>query len=123
MKVERTSIDGMPAFLVESPGAPEAGVMFSVGLADEPVHRRGITHMLEHVTLAEVTRDAFDYDGMVDPISTAFQATGSEDDVVRFMAEVASALTNPPYHRLERERSILKTETVRLGSTPFSRTL
>ena len=38
MKVERTSIDGMPAFLVESPGAPEAGVMFSVGLADV-IHR------------------------------------------------------------------------------------
>ena len=76
--------------------------------------------MVEHVVLAEVSRHAIDYDGMVDANSTAFHAVGSEDDVVRFMAEVAAGMNSPPFHQLERERSILKTEAVRFGSTAFS---
>lgn len=120
VEVERASVDGIPAFLVESPGRAAAGVIFGVGLADEPLYRRGITHMVEHVVLAEVSRHAIDYDGMVDANSTAFHAVGSEDDVVRFMAEVAAGMNSPPFHQLERERSILKTEAVRFGSTAFS---
>jgi zinc protease len=120
VEVERASVDGIPAFLVASPGRAAAGVLFGVGLADEPLYRRGITHMVEHVVLAEVGRHAIDYDGMVDANSTAFYAVGAEDDVVRFMSDVAAGLHSPPFHQLERERSILKTESVRFGSTAFS---
>ena len=118
--VERASIDGIPAFLVASPGRAAAGVLFGVGMADEPLYRRGITHMVEHMALAEIARHAIDYDGTVDVNSTAFHAVGSEDDVVRYMAEVAAALNTLPFHQLERERSILNTESVRFGSSAFS---
>ena len=51
MAVQRTDVDGVPAFWVQGDGPLRASLVFRIGQADEPLVRRGWTHLLEHLAL------------------------------------------------------------------------
>lgn len=109
---DRSVIDGVPVFHLEGPGPLLAVLMFRVGLADETLPTRGITHVVEHLALDSAI-DRPDRDrvgGRVDAMVTRFSVRGTPADVTQFLADVTSNLSDLPTQRLELERRVLLTE-------------
>ena len=103
-------MDGVPTLLTPSPGPTHAGLTFRVGQADETLARRGITHLVEHLTLHHLGMADYHYNGATGDVVTTLHLQGSDDDVLRFISAVCDSLTDPPLDRLEMEREILRTE-------------
>jgi hypothetical protein len=122
--VEQIEIGGVPAFLANGTGPDRVGLVFGVGVADEPLPWRGITHLCEHLMLSEIDRHRHDYDGWVNATSTGFVCEGSTEDVVRFVGCVNRAIRALPGDRIEHERRILRAEAEsRGGRTRFTSSL
>jgi predicted Zn-dependent peptidase len=103
-------VDGVPALLAPSSGPTHAGLTFRVGQADETLARRGITHLVEHLTLHHLGMADYHYNGATGDVITTFHLQGSDDDVTAFLSAVCDSLVSPPLDRLEMEREILRTE-------------
>jgi zinc protease len=56
--------------------------MFRVGIGDEPLYRRGYTHLVEHLTLRDYDNPKVQWNGFVDLSRTVFHATGPQVEVV-----------------------------------------
>lgn len=110
MDPHTTSVDNIPVFWGPAPGPLRAALAFRVGFADEPLSRRGITHVVEHLALSKVGWRPYDYNGMVTPSQTVFYASGEPDEIVEFCAAVCDALGAMPYDRLPVELRVLRTE-------------
>ncbi|MFC7532409.1 M16 family metallopeptidase [Actinoplanes sp. GCM10030250] len=102
-------VDGVPGLFAASSGPLRVGLVFRVGQVDEPLARRGITHLLEHLALhsAGVTDH---HHGVTAPEFTEFRTQGSADDVRSFLAEVCASLRDLPIDRLPMEKELLRTE-------------
>jgi zinc protease len=105
-----SSINGIPALVAKSDGPVRAGLVFRVGVADESLSMRGITHLVEHLALFRHGAADYHYNGATGPTVTHFHMQGSEDDVVRFLNEVCRSLRQLPLERLAVEKQILRTE-------------
>lgn len=113
--VLEVEIDGVPAFWVPSDTRDlTAGIIFRVGLSDEPFAQRGFTHLVEHLALSALNVD-YDYNGFVDSTTTNFIVRGSTDDVLDFIETTVAALHQLPYDRLDVERKVLLAESERNG--------
>ena len=44
-------VDGVPTLIGSTTGPGHAGLVFRVGAVDEPLARRGVTHLVEHLAL------------------------------------------------------------------------
>ncbi|WP_328470780.1 insulinase family protein [Actinoplanes sp. NBC_00393] len=103
-------VDGLPVLYTATDGPLHAGIAFRVGLADEPLARRGLTHLVEHLALNfRGVADNHSYSTVGDEI-TYFHIGGSETEVVQFLNGVCAALSDLPVHRLPIEKDILRVE-------------
>src|ERR687883_1395831 len=98
--VERSDIAGIPVFVAsehaagpQAPSSARCALMFGVGRSDEALHRGGITHLVEHLTLFPVGRQVYSYNGFVDPVRTVFHAEGTPVECAQFLEVVATSLT------------------------------
>jgi zinc protease len=108
--VRETEVDGVPTLVAPIPGPLNAGLMFRVGRADETLSRTGITHLVEHLALFGHSLSDYHHNGSTGATITHFHMSGSESDVVDFLAGVCASLTDLPIARLEIEKEILRTE-------------
>lgn len=108
--IKQFDVDGVPALFSETSGPTRAGLVFRVGLADEPLPRRGITHLLEHLALHTAGVADYHYNGATMVEHTIFLMQGSATDIVEFFDGVCSSLRRPPIQRLAVEKEILRTE-------------
>ena len=84
--------------------------MFGVGYGYEPLAALGLTHLVEHLALADLAYRNYDYNGVVEETRTIFYAQGSPAQLVQFAAAVTTALSSLPVERIEAEKRILQTE-------------
>lgn len=108
--ITQFDVDGVPALFSPASGPMKAGLAFRVGFADEPLPKRGITHLLEHLALHTAGVADYHYNGATGVEHTHFHLQGSESDIVSFLNGVCSSLLEPPLQRLQVEKEILKTE-------------
>jgi zinc protease len=108
--ITRFEVDGVPALFSPKSGPMQAGLVFRVGFADEPLPKRGITHLLEHLALHSTGMADYHYNGATGVANTIFLMQGSESDIVGFLNGVCASLLEPPSHRLTVEKEILRTE-------------
>ena len=108
---QRTERGGIPIWWRASPGPFWASMMFRVGQADEPLSMRGITHLVEHLSLFPLGRRDHEYNGFVDDARCVFHAAGERDDVLEFLRLTAASLAELPLERLELERRVLRNES------------
>ena len=80
------------------------------GHADEPLARRGITHLIEHLALFSHGVADYHYNGTTGVEHTFFTMQGDESDIVAFLNGVCTGLRDLPMHRLATEKEILRTE-------------
>ncbi len=121
--VERSTIDGIPAFWAPGPGPFRAALMFRSGVADETLPTRGITHLVEHLALFASMSRSDDANGFVDLERTVLYAAGDRDEVLEWLPRCSAALTNLPLERLATERRILRTEAGSQGGSILARLL
>lgn len=101
---------GIPVLMAPGTGPMHAGLVFRVGQADEPLARRGITHLVEHLALHAIGVADYHYNGATGVEFTYFHMRGAEADVVAFLNGVCAALRELPMRRLAVEKEILRTE-------------
>jgi hypothetical protein len=109
-EVQRTEVNGIPAFWADGPPPFTGMLLFRVGRSDESLASGGITHLVEHLAVFAVGPTRFQAGGMVDTTRTAFFASGTVDEVAGFLTDVTRALTSLPLDRLELEKQVLLTE-------------
>jgi zinc protease len=115
--LQRTEIDGVPAFWVDAGPGPSVGALvFRVGRADEPIPQGGVTHLVEHLALARLGVQPYDHNGTVDPTRTMMVASGDDADIVAFLNGVGAGLKDMPLDRIALERRILQDEADQAGS-------
>ncbi|MDY0909101.1 hypothetical protein [Microbacterium sp. CFBP9034] len=114
-------VDGMPVLLARSEGPVSGGLVFRVGWADEPLARRGVTHLVEHLALFGQNLSDLHHNGATDEWATQFHATGSVAKVVAFLNGVCAALRDLPLDRMEVEKGILAAEAARGSGHAFDR--
>ncbi|MEU4480650.1 insulinase family protein [Micromonospora sp. NPDC023966] len=108
--IRQFDVDGVPTLLAPAPGPVRAGLVFRVGVADETLARRGVTHLLEHLALAPLGPLDHDANGMTDALFTSFVIRGGPAEVTTFLATVCRHLHQPPPGALAIEREILRVE-------------
>ena len=109
-EIYETEVDGVPTLWTPGQGPMTAILSFRVGVADEPVPRRGITHLVEHLALGPLGNPDFDHNGGVDLFRTMFVVTGSQGECVNFLSRVAAGLADLSTDRLLLERAVLNRE-------------
>ncbi len=95
-------------------GPHTVGLSFRVGIADEPLPVRGVTHLIEHLALSGLDVD-FPFNGATGPDITTFTARGSETEMRHFVASVTSALAGLPADRVATEARVLEAEAQQRG--------
>ncbi|MFI1993333.1 M16 family metallopeptidase [Actinoplanes sp. NPDC020271] len=108
--IRRLDVDGVPTLLAPTTGPMHAGLAFRVGLADEPLVKRGITHLVEHLALHSFGVADYHYNGATGVEHTYFHMRGAEADIVKFLNGVCAGLSDLPMQRLPVEKEILRTE-------------
>ena len=116
--IAQLEVDGVPVFWTEVDGPRIASLMFRVGRADEPAHQGGITHLVEHLALAPLAQQDYPHNGFVSPLRTVFHATGTDAQLVAFVASVTASLRALPLDRILMERRILGQEASARGPAP-----
>lgn len=114
--VQSTVIDGLRVVHAESPGPLTAVLAFRVGMNDEPLPLRGITHLVEHLALHRFDALAHHKNGFVKGSTTEFVVSGAVDQVVDYLNGVCAALRDLPLDRLDTEKTVLKTEAQSRGA-------
>ncbi|GIJ49245.1 hypothetical protein Val02_61310 [Virgisporangium aliadipatigenens] len=118
--LRETEVDGIRTVLAPIDGPLHAGLTFRVGQADETLARYGITHLLEHLVLHRHGVSDYHYNGATGLVTTHFHMSGSPEEVVSFLTSVCASLADPPFDRLETEKSILRTEAAGRGTSPLT---
>ncbi len=110
---ERFDVDGVPGFWLDVPGQLRAKLVFRIGMGDETVPMRGITHLVEHLAMFSLAHRFPDFDvaAHVGPQHTRFMVRGTEAQVCWFLDGVTASLCDLPLERLEGERRVLLTES------------
>ena len=114
--VQEFELDGVRCFWAPGDGPLTAGLIFGVGMSDEDFEHRGITHLIEHLSLHDIDK-GLSYNGAVDLTTTMLHCTGRLEDVRSYFQSALHALNEFPFHELERESRVLAAESAR---TPHS---
>ncbi len=116
-----TEVDGVPTVIGQGRGSRvKAGLVFRVGQADETLATTGITHLVEHLALHQQGIGDYHFNGATAQNYTQFHVEGTTEHVVEYFASVCAGLRDLPFHRLETEKEILRTERTGRGSGPAS---
>ena len=108
----RTEIGGLPVWWAPAPapGPLSASLAFRVGMADEPLPRRGVTHLAEHLALFPLGRTPYGYNATTGDHDTIFDVKGEPDEVVGFLHALVDGLREPPRERFDDEVRVLLAE-------------
>lgn len=90
-----------------------AMLTFRVGVVDETMPTRGITHLVEHLAMFPImqARDsARRLNASVEPFRTRFMGSGTPEEITTFLADVTSNLSHLPLDRVDSEKKVLRTE-------------
>jgi zinc protease len=111
-QISRTDVGGMPVLHAPQPqGSPFlAQLIFRVGISDETLPLRGITHLVEHLALPVSHQPPVEFNAVVMGSFTHFWFSGPRDETLRLLEATGAALADPQVSRLERERALLLTE-------------
>lgn len=115
-------VDGIPTVYTED-GPVGAGLVFRVGIADEPLSQRGITHLIEHLALHGLGVTDYHFNGTTGQTFTNFLTRGTPESVTVFLQQVAVGLKNLPMDRLEIEKGVLRSEADGRSSGVYERML
>jgi zinc protease len=116
--IKQLEIDGIPALIAPARGPMRAGLAFRVGIADESLSRRGITHLIEHLALHSFVASDYHYNGATSMEYTYFHLQGSAGEITGFLNGVCAALCALPMHRVAAEKAILRTEAAGIRNGP-----
>ncbi|GGN27139.1 zinc protease [Actinoplanes campanulatus] len=105
--IKRLEVDGVPAVLGPASGPTHAGLVFRVGTADEPLARRGLTRLVEHLVTDGLGTDGRQL-GATGAEHTFFHMHGTPTEVAEFLTGVCGALRNPPAARLATVRQLVQ---------------
>ena len=108
--IKETEVGGIRTLVVPSTGPLAAGLVFRVGCADEPLSRRGITHLVEHLALHRHGLLEHDANGSTGLTTTHFFTSGSDKAVTTYLTSVCDSLRDLPLERIATEKTILRTE-------------
>lgn len=103
-------IDDVPTFLRPKEGPTTLALVFRVGVADETIPLRGVTHLVEHLALHKVLDADAHTNGATALETTTFIVRGRPDEVKTFVDDVCSSLRELPRERFDIERRILEAE-------------
>jgi hypothetical protein len=110
-EVTRAEIDGVPVLWSDLPDRVAACLLFRVGWADEPLARRGLTHLVEHLALTRGGGEpAYERNGFTTATLTGFVMTGTLEQAVDFLHGVVRGLTDLALDRLDHEVQVLRAE-------------
>jgi hypothetical protein len=118
--VRQTEVGGVPCFWADAPAPFTATLVFRVGRADETLPTAGITHLAEHILMPASPPRELERNARVEDIFAVFWASGTPTRALRFLESLSRLVADPPLHRLETERSILRTEAASSGPHPVN---
>lgn len=98
-----------------------ASLLFRVGICDERVPDRGITHLVEHLGMFAVGQREHPVNGFVALTNCALFGMGTQEELERFLADATSGLSDLPLDRLEDEKRVLQRESAASGFSLASR--
>ncbi|MEU5978343.1 insulinase family protein [Streptomyces sp. NPDC047315] len=108
--MQREVIDGVPVLWSAAPGPLEAALVFGHGASDETFRTIGVTHLVEHLAMSTLPRLHHEHNASVSLTVTDFSVSGTDEQVVDFLAAVCKALAALPVDRIEREAGVLAAE-------------
>ncbi|GLW31345.1 M16 family metallopeptidase [Actinoplanes regularis] len=108
--ISQVEVDGVPAVLAPTTGPLHAGLVFRVGVADEPLPRRGVTRLVEHLALDGLGTADQQHNGMTGTEHTFFHVQGTAEEITGFLGAVCDALREPDSGRIERARERLRAD-------------
>jgi hypothetical protein len=112
-------LDGVRTFWVETEPPTTAALMFRVGISDESIRERGITHLVEHLALSAAGHTSLAFNGRVSIRDTIFDVAGDHSEVGAFFTDLTAAISDLPVDRLETEVGILFAEDLRSAGSNF----
>jgi zinc protease len=115
--VQQHLVDGIPVLRADSPGGRSGAMLvFRVGRFDETLPASGITHLVEHLTLAGPDRPAYSFNAEVSGrFTTFYMESPAARDVADFVARICRGLAADHSSRLEQEKRVLRTEAASRG--------
>jgi predicted Zn-dependent peptidase len=87
-----TLIDGVPVVSAPLEPVATATLIFTVGARDATARTAGIPHLVEHVVMRRVGRVSAPHNAVTDADSIQFFVSGSDAEIVDFLARVAEAI-------------------------------
>ena len=105
-----TEVDQVATIWTDAPPPLQAGLLFRTGLADETLAIAGMTHLIEHLSLATMSDHSRLQNGFVGGVMTGFFTMGQPSDVSKFLLNICKALRSLPGDRLESEKQVLEAE-------------
>jgi predicted Zn-dependent peptidase len=115
--VERDVVDGVPVLRSSAvAGRHAAALVFRVGQFDETLPDRGITHMVEHLTVGGHHDATYHFNASVDGRYTQYTVESADPaDIAAYLRAVCEGLAADHSAILDRERRILRTEAASRG--------
>jgi len=112
-----TTIDGVRTVWVDAERPFTGAVLFRVGMYDERLRERGITHLVEHLAFTPLKDSELTFNGSVEGNKTMIWAQGEPTRVADFLSEVCRHLADLPAERIGIERGVLEQESAQ--RSPF----
>ncbi|WP_332642643.1 M16 family metallopeptidase [Aeromicrobium sp.] len=111
-EILRTTHNDIPIISTEVEGPLTGSLILGVGMADEPPHLAGITHLAEHLIFRSMGDLLLAHDGVTSSHTLDFHATGTPDEVADFLNRLSSVILNPRFTEddLRRERMVIEAE-------------
>ena len=98
--IEQSTVDGVTAVFTQRPGPTVIGLSFRVGMADETLATRGITHMVEHLALHRAGLSDYHANGSTGGSVTTFHVGGKTERAVEFIELACRSLNDLPLEPL-----------------------
>ncbi len=119
-QIEFGHLGPIPYVRTDGIGDPNARLIFRVGMADEPLERRGVTHLLEHLVLNRFRDTHLQFNGSTGATLTEFYCIGRASTTGPFLSQVISALAGSfEPGPVEHEANVLRAEAATKEQTPF----
>ena len=109
VEVRRRLVEGVPVLEADGDGSTRVELMLRVGVVDEGLPGRGLTHLVEHLAMRG-TGDDVHGNASVGLLDTRFWAQGEPDRAAARLLDVVGRLRDLPLDGLDAERRVLRTE-------------